>query len=148
MIRKLTKEEYKNAADLSYQVYMECGISDFTEEGIETFKSFIYGIPSKDELDLYGAFNDDSLIGVIGINRKKQHLSLLFIRQDFHRQGIGKSLFQHMMNDCNFPQITVNSSTYGEAFYKHLGFKKTGEKEINKGITSIPMAYSRLNYNK
>ena len=69
MIRKLTKEEYKNAAVLSYQVYMECGISDFTEEGIETFKSFIYGIPSKDELDLYGAFNDDSLIGVIGINR-------------------------------------------------------------------------------
>lgn len=53
-----------------------------------------------------------------------------------------------MMNDCNFPQMTVNSSTHGEAFYKHLGFKKIGEKEINKGITSIPMVYSRLNYNK
>ena len=25
MIRKLTQEEYNNAADLSYQVYMECG---------------------------------------------------------------------------------------------------------------------------
>lgn len=37
MIRKLTQEEYNNAADLSYQVYMECGRNDFTQEGIETF---------------------------------------------------------------------------------------------------------------
>ena len=42
MIRKLTQEEYNNAADLSYQVYMECGRNDFTQEGIETFKSFVY----------------------------------------------------------------------------------------------------------
>ena len=37
MIRKLTKDEYRNAADLSYQVCMESGINDFTQEGIETF---------------------------------------------------------------------------------------------------------------
>ena len=41
MIRKLTQEEYNNAADLSYQVCMECGRNDFTQEGIETFKSFV-----------------------------------------------------------------------------------------------------------
>ncbi|ARE60545.1 hypothetical protein ADH74_02770 [Bacteroides caecimuris] len=35
--------------------------------------------------------------------------------------------------------ITVNSSTYAETFYTSLGFKKVGEKEINKGIVSIPM---------
>ena len=33
MIRKLMKEEYKNAINLSYQVCIECGINDFTEEG-------------------------------------------------------------------------------------------------------------------
>ena len=40
MIRKLTQEEYNNAADLSYQVYIECGRKDLPQEGIETFKSF------------------------------------------------------------------------------------------------------------
>ena len=139
MIRKLMKEEYKNAINLSYQVCMECGISDFTEEGIETFKSFIYEAPLMNELDLYGAFNSDLLIGVIGINQRKQHISLFFVKPEYHRQGIGKSLFYHMMNDANFTKITVNSSTYGEAFYKHLGFKKVGKKETYKGITSIPM---------
>lgn len=44
-----------------------------------------------------------------------------------------------MMDDCNFTHLTVNSSTYAEAFYQSLGFKKTGEKELNKGIVSIPM---------
>ena len=38
MIRKLTQDEYNNAADLSYQVCMECGRNDFTQEGIETLK--------------------------------------------------------------------------------------------------------------
>lgn len=47
MIRKLTQEEYNNAADLSYQVYMECGRNDFTQEGIETFKSFVYDTSSQ-----------------------------------------------------------------------------------------------------
>ena len=142
MIRKLMKEEYKNAINLSYQVCMECGISDFTEEGIETFKNFIYDTSLMDELDLYGAFNCNLLIGIIGINQRRQHIALFFVKSEYHRQGIGKSLFYHMMNDCHLSWITVNSSTYGEIFYKHLGFNKVGEKETNKGITSIPMKYN------
>ena len=143
MIRKLTKEEYKNAINLSYQVCMECGISDFTEEGIETFKSFIYEAPLMNELDLYGAFNSDLLIGVIGINQRKQHISLFFVKPEYHRQGIGKSLFYHMMNDANFTKITVNSSTYGEAFYKHLGFIDTDTEQCIHGIKFYPMKLVR-----
>ena len=124
MIRKLTQEEYNNAADLSYQVYMECGRNDFTQEGIETFKS---------------AFDNHLLIGIIGVHQERQHISLFFVLPHYHQQGIGKSLFDYMMSNCNFTYITVNSSTYAETFYTSLGFKKVGEKEINKGIVSIPM---------
>ena len=66
MIRKLTQEEYNNAADLSYQVYMECGRNDFTQEGIETFKSFVYDTSLMNTLDIYGAFDNHLLIGIIG----------------------------------------------------------------------------------
>ena len=63
MIRKLTQEEeYNNAADLSYQVYMECGRNDFTQEGIETFKSFLYDTSLMNTLDIYGAFDNHLLI--------------------------------------------------------------------------------------
>ena len=74
MIRKLTKEEYNHAADLSYQVYMECGKSDFTQEGIETFKDFVYNTSLINALDFYGAFEHHRLIGIIGVNKEKQHI--------------------------------------------------------------------------
>lgn len=138
MIRKLTQEEY-NAADLSYQVCMECGRSDFTQEGIDTFKSFVYDTSLMNMLDIYGAFDNHLLIGIIGVHWEKQHISLFFVLSHYHRQGIGKSLFGYMMSNCNFTYITVNSSTYAEPFYASLGFKKVGEKELNKGIVSIPM---------
>ena len=139
MIRKLTQEEYNNAADLSYQVYMECGRNDFTQEGIETFKSFVYDTSLMNALDIYGAFNKHLLIGIIGVHQERQHISLFFVLPHYHQQGIGKSLFDYMMSNCNFTYITVNSSTYAETFYASLGFKKVGKKELNKGIVSIPM---------
>ena len=135
-IRKLTQGEYNNAADLSYQVCMECGRNDFTQEGIETFES---DTSLMNTLDIYGAFDNHLLIGIIGVHRERQHISLFFVLSHYHRQGIGKSLFDYMMSNCNFTYITVNSSTYAETFYTSLGFKKVGEKEINKGIVSIPM---------
>ena len=69
MIRKLTQEEYNNAADLSYQVCMER--NDFTQEGIETFKSFVYDTSLMNTLDIYGAFDNHLLIGIIGVHRGK-----------------------------------------------------------------------------
>ena len=89
MIRKLTQEEYNNAADLSYQVYMECGRNDFTQEGIETFKSFVYDTSLMNTLDIYGAFDNHLLIGIIGVHQERQHISLFFVLPHYHRQGIG-----------------------------------------------------------
>lgn len=83
MIRKLMKEEYKNAINLSYQVCIECGINDFTEEGIETFKSFVYDTSLMNTLDIYGAFDNHLLIGIIGVHRERQHISGILKNRKF-----------------------------------------------------------------
>ena len=88
MIRKLMKEEYKNAINLSYQVCIECGINDCTEEGIETFKSFVSDTSLMNTLDIYGAFDNHLLIGIICVHRERQHISLFFVLPHYHRQGI------------------------------------------------------------
>ena len=41
-IRQLPANEYDKALDLSLDVFIECGRKDFDEEGLETFKNFIY----------------------------------------------------------------------------------------------------------
>lgn len=86
-IRKLTTAEYNNAANLSYQVYMECGNNDLIQAGIEAFKRFIYDISLMAELDIYGAFDNGRLIGIIGIHREKQHISLFLYRSNTIGKG-------------------------------------------------------------
>ena len=42
MIRKLDKTEYDRATSLALEVYIQCGAEDFDEEGLNSFKSFIF----------------------------------------------------------------------------------------------------------
>ena len=41
-IRQLQVNEYDKALTLSLDVFIQCGKNDFDEEGLKTFKSFIY----------------------------------------------------------------------------------------------------------
>ena len=42
MIRKLDKAEFQQATTLALEVYLQCGQDDFEDEGLESFKSFIF----------------------------------------------------------------------------------------------------------
>lgn len=139
MIRKLEKNEYNQAIDLALEVYINCGGSDFNDEGLESFKSFINNEQLMDELIIYGAFEQNKLIGILGIKNNGKHISLLFIKPEHHRKGIGKKLFDYMENDYPAYEMTVNSSTYAVPFYKRLGFEQTNDKQTTNGITYVPM---------
>lgn len=53
MIRKLSKTEYEQAASLALNVYIQCGAEDFNEEGVKSFKSFIFSEQLMNELVIY-----------------------------------------------------------------------------------------------
>ena len=59
MIRKLDKTEYALAASLALEVYIQCGAEDFDEEGLNSFKSFIFSEQLMNELVIYGAFDNE-----------------------------------------------------------------------------------------
>lgn len=141
MIRKLDKTEYPQAVSLSLEVYLQCGTEDFNEEGLESFKSFIFNEELMDELTIYGAFEEERLVGIMATKNEGKHISLFFIRKEFHKKGIGKLLFHYALQDCPMREISVNSSTYAVSFYQSLGFKKIDEKQETNGITYTPMKY-------
>lgn len=43
------------------------------------------------ELIIYGAFEQNKLIGILGIKNNRKHISLFFIQPEHHRKGIGKN---------------------------------------------------------
>ena len=63
MIRKLDKTEYDRATSLALEVYIQCGAEDFDEEGLNSFKSFIFSEQLMNELVIYGAFDNENLQG-------------------------------------------------------------------------------------
>lgn len=132
MIRKLDKAEFQQATTLALEVYLQCGQDDFEDEGLESFKSFIFNDKLVNELCIYGAFEENKLIGIIGTKNEGKHISLFFIKKEFHRKGIGKQLFDYSQCDCPANEITVNSSTYAIRFYESLGFEKNKRQATNK----------------
>ena len=76
MIRKLDKTEYALATSLALEVYIQCGVEDFDEEGLNSFKSFISNEQLMNELVIYGAFEDKNLVGIMGTKHEGKHLSL------------------------------------------------------------------------
>lgn len=138
-IRQLNKTEYDNAMALSLNAFTECGTADFNLKGLETFKSFIHNKELMNELTIFGAFDKDSLIGIIGTKNKGTHISLFFIHPKFHRRGIGKELFNFVYANQMGVRVTVNSSSYAVKFYESLGFSKISEEQETDGLKYTPM---------
>lgn len=138
-VRRLDLSEYKDAASLSLEIYLQTGEEDFDEQGLETFKSFVNDEAMINSLVIYGAFDEARLVGVMAVKDEGKHISLFFIREEYHRKGIGRRLFDAFIEETSVPEMTVNSSTYAVPFYKSLGFEQVQEPQITNGLKYVPM---------
>ncbi|BAZ05939.1 GNAT family N-acetyltransferase [Calothrix sp. NIES-3974] len=80
------------------------------------------------------------VVGFIAFKRGN-HLSLLFVRREFSRQGIGRELFIRCAND--FEEVTVNAAEIAVAFYQKIGFRESGDRFFCKGIWGTPMKWNQ-----
>ena len=138
IIRKVKEDEMQVALDLVWRVFLEFEAPDYTEEGIKEFKKSIDDLEWINKRDFYGAYNDNQLLGVIA-TKDLSHISLFFVEGKYHKQGIGKKLYEKVksLNTNNY--FTVNSSPYAHDVYKHLGFVDTDSEQCVHGLRFYPM---------
>ena len=74
------------------------------------------------------------------------HITLLFVVQVFRGTGIGRKLFDHLIERiCAINEnaacidVTVNSVPASVGFYRHFGFEVNGEEKYREGILNIPL---------
>ena len=123
-------------------VFMKFEAPDYSDEGVKSF--FDTAINSQDfmnSLAIYGAYFDNSLVGVIATRNEGNHIALFFVDGQHHKQGIGRKLFETVLEYSTGKQLTVNSSPYAREVYYHLGFKDTDVEQTVTGIRFIPMKY-------
>ena len=148
-IIRLQKSDIKPALDLVWTVFEEFEVPDYTDEGIQEFKKFIsYDSKieqfEKGEICFWGCKENETFVGVIATKRVN-HICTLFVKKEYHRRGIAKSLFNTVLDHCrnvnNITQITVNSSPYAVEVYHRLGFQDTDKEQTINGIRFTPMRY-------
>lgn len=143
VLEKIGPHNRENALALVLSVFMQYEAPDFSEQGIKTFQNYISSKESIDMLEIYGAYISNEIIGVIATKNDGNHISLFFVNEKYHRQGIGKKLFKVILQESTGSKITVNSSPYAVGVYKRLGFVPDDEEKLVDGIRFIPMTYTK-----
>jgi len=150
IIEELIIDEINYVSDMVDNIFNEFIGKDYSVEGNNIFKEYI-----KPE-NILNRFTDKSslfftakikneIVGIMEI-KNRDHISLLFVKNEFQGKGIGKYLFGHYLyktknENIEVKKITVNSSIYAEKIYSKLGFIKISEIQEKDGIKYIPMEY-------
>ena len=80
------------------------------------------------------------VVGFIAF-RRRNHLSLLFVRQEWSRKGIGRELYTRCIEE--FDEVTVNSADSAIGFYRKMGFVQSRARFYQNGIYATPMRWVR-----
>lgn len=137
-IRKIRKEEMKEALELVWKVFLEYEAPSYSEEGIKEFKKSIDDEEWINNREFFGAYENNLILGVIA-TKNKNHIALFFVDGKYHKRGIGKKLYGFVCDQNPDSFFTVNSAPYAEKVYEHLGFIKTNEEQKINGLRFIPM---------
>ena len=142
-IRKIKNDEMKKTRELIWRVFLEYEAPDYTEEGIKEFKKAIEDEEWIKQRKFYGAFEEDKILGMIA-TKDCNHIALFFVDGNYHRQGIGKKLFEKVceLNKDGF--FTVKSSPYAKEVYEHLGFEYTDTEQCVNGLKYFPMRKNNI----
>ena len=138
IIRQIQEDEIKNAIELVWRTFLEYEAPDYTEVGINEFKKAIDDKEWVNSRCFIGAFDGNEIVGVIA-TKDKCHIALFFVDGRYHRQGIGRRLYNYVCNENEQGYFTVNSSPYAHEVYKHLGFVDTVGKQSINGLIFYPM---------
>lgn len=158
IIRELKESDIKEAMELVGEVFGKFVAPEYSQQGIDEFHKFIEPEAVKKkmgacELKLWGSFDSEQIVGVIAVKSfavdimrgpywNGSHINMLFVKEEYHRRGIARQLFEAAKQACGKTnEITVYSSPYAAEAYKHLGFVPTGAETALRGVRFTPMKY-------
>lgn len=146
-VKLLSDCEIDSALKLIWEVFQEFVAPFYTTEGITNFyHMFIQSEEFRNKFRIgqqrgYGMFVNDELAGVVSVSAS-YHMSCLFVKGKYHKQGIGTKLLEAVVEECRrngVPKIELNASPYAVPFYHYMGFRDVGEQTSYKGIVYTPM---------
>ena len=146
-IKKIEFENLDETLDLTWKTFLEYEAPDYSQQGIEEFRKSIYDKEWLRSREFYGAYKDNILLGLIA-TKDKSHIALFFVDGKYHRRGIGRKLFEKVLEENDKDYFTVNSSPYAKEVYEHLGFECVDDIQCINVLKCYPMTVKVKKINK
>ncbi|MPM60751.1 hypothetical protein SDC9_107604 [bioreactor metagenome] len=127
-----------------WDVFTEFVGVSYSTLGNDTFAQFLHNDEALAKLVFIGAVIDEKIIGIIALDRNRNHISLFFVTKSFQHQGIGRKLFAFMLSQEQLSRVTVNAALNACRIYQQLGFTATDAEQLKDGIRYQPMVYTGL----
>ncbi len=146
----ISQAQSNEAATLSVfirSVYDVSVAPHYLQRGNNEFYTYIDSSAIKNRLEtnhwILMAENGSQLLGIIEV-RDDKHVSMLFVKLDHQRKGIGKQLLEAAIKKANksnpnLKKMTVHSSPNSLAAYERLGFKPVSQEKMVNGIRFTTM---------
>lgn len=146
-IRWARESEWSSAMKMIWKTFLKFEGEDYTQEGIKNFFDFIT------DDDLYVAFlkgtyrmmvavDGERVIGA-GSIRNRNHLSLLFVDEDYQHMGVGSALLtglcDYLEREAGERCMSLKAAPYAVNFYRKQGFEAVKPEEEYSGIRVTAM---------
>lgn len=146
-IRWARADEWEAAMKMVWKTFLKFEAGDYTEEGIRNFLDFItddklYHSFLRGTYQMIVAVVRDKIIGVASV-RNRNHLSLLFVDEAYHRQGVGRRLMdvfcRYLKEEEGERYMSLAAAPYALEFYRKIGFSAVGPEREVGGIRVTSM---------
>lgn len=146
-IRWARAEEWTPTMDMIWKTFLKFEGEDYTQEGIRNFYDFISDDGLRDsflrgDYQLMVALDGGRVIGA-GSIRNRNHLSLLFVDEEYQRRGVGESLIgklcEYLKTEAGERYMSLQASPYAVNFYRRIGFRAVAPEAEYAGIRVTPM---------
>lgn len=147
IVRWARENEWAPAMKMIWKTFLKFEGKDYTQEGIKNFFEFItdddlYVAFLKGTYRMMVALDGERIIGA-GSIRNRNHLSLLFVDEDYHHMGVGSALLarlcdylKHESGEC---YMSLKAAPYAVNFYRKQGFQTVKPEEEYSGIRVTAM---------
>lgn len=146
-VRWAKKEEWVPAMEMIWRTFLLYEGKEYPEKGVQHFFDFITGFELYEaflegEYLLMVALDGDRLIGA-GTVRDRNHLSLLFVDDAYHRLGVGSSILKklcdYLKTESGERYMSLEAAPEAVNFYRKQGFRTVRPQMEISGIRLTPM---------
>lgn len=146
-IRWAHENEWSPTMRMIWRTFLKYEGNDYTQEGIKNFFDFItdddlYVSFLKGEYQVMVALVSGEVIGA-GSLRSRNHLSLLFVDERFHRMGVGSAILRrlcdYLKTEAGERYMSLQASPYAVDFYRKQGFRQVKPEMEYSGIRVTAM---------